>query len=68
VSWIPLAAWLAGLVIALVVLGFCAYEIIWKTRRLQRDLLQLHGDIGGLADLQARLAAAKQRFADTGIR
>ena len=25
--WIPLIAWVAAVVVALVVLGFCAYEI-----------------------------------------
>lgn len=67
-SWIPLFAWLAAVVIALVVLGFCAYEIVWRTHRLQDDLQQLQGDGVGLAQLQDRVAAVKQRFAQAGQR
>lgn len=67
-SWIPLFAWLGAVVIALVVLGFCAYEIVWKTRRLQRDLRLLQDDGVGLAQLQERLAAVRQRLARAGAR
>lgn len=67
-SWIPLFAWLAAVVIALVVLGFCAYEIVWRAHRLQRDLGQLQGDGVGLAQLQDRVAAVQQRLAQAGQR
>ena len=32
-AWIPIAAWIAALVVALVLLGYCAYEIAWKAKR-----------------------------------
>jgi hypothetical protein len=68
VSWIPLFAWLGAVVIGLVVLGFCAYEIVWKARRLQGDLKQLQGDAVGLAQLQDHVAAVQQRLAQAGQR
>ncbi len=43
VHWIPIAAWGAAVLLAVVVLGFCAYEINWKAKRLQRDLRRLQG-------------------------
>jgi hypothetical protein len=68
VSWIPLFAWLGAVVIAAVVLGFCGYEIIWKARRLQRDMRQLQSVGTGLAQLQEHVTAAKQRLAQAGAR
>jgi len=63
-----LFAWLAAVVLAAVLLGFCAYEIRWKTRRLNRDLGHLH-DLGeGLSRLQGDAAAVQQRLARTGLR
>jgi hypothetical protein len=61
VTWVPIAAWGAAAFIALAVLGFCAYEIMWKARRLERDLGRLQTMTGELADLQSRLALAQQR-------
>ena len=66
--WIPIAAWgLAG-VLALVVLGFCGYEIFWKAQRLQRDLRRLEGLSEQLTELRGQLAEAQQRVAATGLR
>ncbi|MDT4985390.1 MAG: hypothetical protein QOF95_2880 [Pseudonocardiales bacterium] len=66
-SWIPLAAWLGAFVLAAVVLGFCAYEIAWKSRRLRRDVRQLQELGDGFAQLQSQLAAAQQRRARPGV-
>jgi Tfp pilus assembly protein PilN len=66
--WVPLAAWGAAAVVALVVLGFCAYEINWKTKRLQGDLRKLQSLNGRLAELQAKVVAAQQRVAVAGRR
>jgi len=68
VSWIPLLAWLAAVVIASVVLGFCAHEITWKARRLLRELrwLRVLGD--GFSRLQGDVAAGRQRLARTAVR
>ncbi|MDQ2750461.1 MAG: hypothetical protein M3Y44_13195 [Actinomycetota bacterium] len=67
-SWIALIAWIGALVIAAVVLGFCAFEIVWKARRLLRDAGELQADAVALAQLQEHLAAAKQRLARAGDR
>jgi hypothetical protein len=67
VSWIPLFVWLGAFVVAAVVLGYCAYEIVWRTRRLQRDVQQLQELGQGFAALQIELAAAGQRLAHTGV-
>ena len=40
-DWIPIGAWIAAVLVAVVVLGFCAYEIIWKTNRLRADIAEL---------------------------
>jgi outer membrane murein-binding lipoprotein Lpp len=64
----PLLAWLGAVVIAAVVLGFCAHEIIWRARRLQGDLRQLQADSARLAQLQDHVAAAQRRLARTGAR
>jgi hypothetical protein len=66
VSWIPLFAALGVLVIAAVVLGYCAHEIAWRSRRLQRDVQQLRELGDGFATLQGRLAAAQQRLQRPG--
>jgi hypothetical protein len=68
VQWIPIAAWIAAAALAVVVLGFCAYEIVWKAKRLQRDLRELTGLSAQLSDLRAELEVAQQRLAATGLR
>jgi hypothetical protein len=36
-GWIVAAAWAAAVVFAAIVLGFAAYEVSWKARRLSAD-------------------------------
>lgn len=67
-QWIPIAAWCFAGVLALVVLGFCGYEIFWKAQRLQRDLRRLQGLGDQLTELRGQLADAQQRVAATGLR
>ncbi len=62
-SWIPVVAWVTALVVALVVLGFCAYEITWKSRRLRADLAELQGLATSAQRLQQGVAAAQERAA-----
>lgn len=62
-TWLPIAAWGAAALIALVVLGACAYEIAWKTNRLRRDLRNLEHDADELAELRSSLNAAQRRLA-----
>ncbi|WP_375490165.1 hypothetical protein [uncultured Jatrophihabitans sp.] len=61
--WIPLYAWIAAVVVAIVVLGFCAYELMWKTKRLRGDLERLQTLTAELDTVQHTLAAAQQRMA-----
>jgi outer membrane murein-binding lipoprotein Lpp len=68
VPWIPLLVWLGAVVFALVVLGFCAYEIVWKARRLQSDVQRLMALGVALQELQGDVVAAQQRLARAGVR
>jgi hypothetical protein len=63
VGWLVIVAWSVAGVIALLVLGFCAYEITWKANRLRRDTLRLQSAAGQLLELRDGLAAAQQRAA-----
>jgi len=67
VFWVPLAAWIAALAIAVVVLGFCAYEIIWKARRLRADIARLESVRGRLTELSSDLETTQQRIAAARI-
>ncbi len=67
-AWVPIAAWIAAAAIALVVLGFCAYEITWKTKRLRGDLAEAKTDVARLQQLQAGLQQAQERIAAAGQR
>ena len=60
---IPVVAWAAAAAVAVVVLGFCAYEIIWKTNRLRRDVAELQVAADQLTELRDGLAAVQQRAA-----
>ena len=62
-QWIPVIAWGAAVLLALVVFGFCAYEIVWKTNRLRRDVAQLQAAADQLTELRDGLAAVQQRAA-----
>jgi hypothetical protein len=57
-----LIAWLAAVGVAVVLLGFCAYEIRWKARRLQADLRSLQHLGESLRGLQADIDAAQRRL------
>jgi hypothetical protein len=68
VVWIPIGAWIAAAVVAIVVLGFCGYEIGWKTKRLRRDLRELERLAGQLSVLRGQLARTQERIAASGLR
>lgn len=55
--------WVGAVVLALVVLGFCAYEIIWKVRRLGHDVETLQGLQTRLAALQSQVVTAQSTAA-----
>lgn len=64
--WIPIGAWLAALLIAVLVLGFLAYELTWKAGRLISELGRLHEVEDQLAGVHLELAAAADRLARSG--
>ena len=69
--WVPLGVLIGGVVLAIVVFGFGAYEINWKKNRLRADLArleQLNERVSRLqtdmGKAQARLAAAQQQITE----
>lgn len=67
-SWIPVIAWAAALALAAVTIGFCAYELHWKTARLRADLGRLQALGTRLRALKDEAVGAQQRAARTGVR
>lgn len=65
--WIPVAAWVTAVVIALIVLGFAGYELWWKVARLRTDAGRLIALDVQLRQLQGELAAAQQRLSRAGV-
>jgi outer membrane murein-binding lipoprotein Lpp len=69
VGWLILGVWIGAVVLAAVVLGFCAYELAWKGKRLTADLGRLRASSDRLtavqAEAQAAVQAARQRLSDT---
>jgi hypothetical protein len=62
VSWLVGLAWGMAVLVAVVVLGACGYELAWKSKRLSKDLRDLLTMRDELASLQQRLAAAQRRL------
>jgi hypothetical protein len=54
-------AWGIAVLVAVVVLGFCLYEIAWKAKRLRKDLAQLESLAGDLDRLRAELSTLPAR-------
>ena len=51
--------WVGAVVLALVILGFCVYEIVWKLKRLGGDVEKLQGLQTQLTALQRQVATAQ---------
>ena len=60
-------AWVLAIVAALIILGFCAYELTWKLRRLRTDAEKLQRTVDALGVLQAQLSTLSQRAADSRV-
>jgi hypothetical protein len=60
-AWIVVGAWAFAVVLAGVVLGFAAYEVSWKTRRLATERARLERLAAELAGTAAQLQAAADR-------
>jgi hypothetical protein len=67
VIWLPLGVLIGGVVLAIVVFGFGAYELTWKARRLRSDLVRLNSLSERLAELQTQIGDAQERIADAGM-
>ena len=61
-SWLVGLAWSIAVLVALVVLGVCGYELAWKSKRLSKDLRDLLTMRDELTSLQQRLVAAQRRL------
>jgi hypothetical protein len=59
---VPIIAWVAAVVLAAVVFAFCGYELWWKTRRLQADLIRLQALTERVQALQDDVATAQARI------
>lgn len=66
--WIPISAWIAAVVVAIAVFGFCAYEIVWKANRLRADLRRLETLNEQMRGLQHRLEQTQERISASGLR
>lgn len=60
-AWIVVGGWLFAVLVAIVLLGFAAYELSWKFRRLQADQQRLDSVIEQLVDTAAALQTAGER-------
>lgn len=61
---VVLFTWIGAVVFAVVILGFCAYELSWKSKRLHSDLSKLAALSNQLTDLQDEVSAARSRMAE----
>lgn len=62
IGWPVLVAWGAALLIAIVILLFCGYELRWKAARLQRDQARLGDVVAELGAVAQELASAQARL------
>lgn len=56
-------AWIGAALLGLVIIGFCAYELNWKLRRLRGETDKLQGTLGDLSTVQHELAEIQVRTA-----
>jgi hypothetical protein len=66
-GWVPWVAWASAVVLAAIVLGFCAYELTWKANRLRADLARLRALEADARVLRDALADATDRFSRAGL-
>lgn len=63
---VVLFVWVGAVVLAAVVLSFCAYELTWKSKRLRSDLGKLQALSQSLSALRDEVAVVQSRAA--GVR
>lgn len=61
-SWVVGLAWGVAVLVAVVVLGLCAFDVAGKAKRLSRDAARLGALRDTLTDLQASIADAQRRM------
>jgi hypothetical protein len=64
---VVLFVWIGALVFAAVILGFCAYELSWKSKRLQGDLGKLQALSTQLGELQGEVSAVQVRLTEVRL-
>jgi hypothetical protein len=64
---VVLFVWIGAVVLAAVVLGFCAYELTWKSKRLQSDLAKLQSVSENLVALRGEVAAVQARAVEVRL-
>lgn len=57
-GWLVAGAWLCAVLLAVVVVGFVAYELSWKSRRLLDERAKLELTIADLSAVAAQLRSA----------
>lgn len=67
-GWVVGGVWIGAVVLAAVVVAFCAYELVWKAKRLNTDLDRLRADAARLTELQAELSVRARAAAQFGDR
>jgi hypothetical protein len=65
VGWVAVGVWIGAVLLAMIVLTFCGYELHWKSVRLRTDLERLTNLSAELTSLQADVVAARERAGDT---
>jgi hypothetical protein len=61
---VVLFVWIGAVAVAAVVLGFCAYELSWKSKRVRADLGKLEALSGELRALQNDVSATALRLTE----
>lgn len=61
-GWIVGGAWLFAVLVAVVVLGFALYELIWKTRRLSTERASLERLVLELTAVSEQLRTSADRL------
>lgn len=61
-GWLVLGVWIGAVVLAAVVLAFCTYELVWKSKRLRTDLGRLTATTARLTDMQQQLTGAQEQL------
>lgn len=61
-AWIVSGAWLFAVLVAVVVLGFALYELVWKTRRLTTERASLEQLVAELTAVGEQLRTSADRL------